>query len=211
MLDSLDLRGRVITGDAQFCQRAICAQIVAAGGDYFFAVKENQPLLLADLVTLFALPPWGEPMSADLRLGKQHGREELRLLRCSAALAGYSDWPGLGYACTVQRVVTRQGKTSYEEAYAVTSLTPARTTAAALQALWRGHWSIENSLHHTRDVTFDEDRCQVRTGQAPAALAAVRNTVIGVVHRAGHTNVAAALRTFAAQPAHALHAIGIAL
>jgi predicted transposase YbfD/YdcC len=211
VLATLDLRGRVITGDALFCQRALCAQIVAGGGDYLFAVKDNQPTVLADLVTLFALPPRGEPMPADLRFGKQHGREELRLLRCSAALVGYSDWPGLGYACTVQRVVTRKGKTTYEEAYAVTSLTPERTTAAALQALWRGHWSIENSLHHTRDVTFDEDRCQTRTGQAPQALAAVRNTVIGVVHRAGHPNVAAARRSYAAQPTDALHRLGIAL
>lgn len=75
-------------GDAQFCQRAVCAQIVAAGGDYLFVVKENQPTLLADLVTLIALPPWDEPMPADLRSGRQHGRDELRLLRCSAALMG---------------------------------------------------------------------------------------------------------------------------
>lgn len=211
MLATLDLHGRVITGDAQCCQRALCEQIVAGGGDYFFAVKENQPTLLADLVTLFALPPRGDAMPADLRCGKAHGRQELRLLRCSAALDGFSDWPRLGYACTVQRVVTRKGKTSYEEAYAVTSLTPARTTAAALQALWRGHWSIENGLHHTRDVTFDEDRCQVRTGKAPQALAAVRNTVIGIVHRAGRRNVAEALRSYATEPAQALRRLGIAL
>jgi hypothetical protein len=94
---------------------------------------------------------------------------------------------------------------------AVTSLTPARTTAAALQTLWRGHWAIENGLHHMRDVTFDEDCCQVRSGRAPEALAAVRNTVIGVVHRAGATNVAAALRSYAAHPVRALQRLGITL
>lgn len=201
----------MVTGDAQFCQRELCTQIVAAGGDYFFSVKENQPTLLADVVTLFALPPPGEAMPADLRWHTAHGREELRLLRCSAALVGFSDWPQLGYACTVQRVVTVKGRTSYEEAYAVTSLTPERTRAAALQALWRGHWSIENGLHYVRDVTLGEDRCQVRTGHAPAALAAVRNTVIGLVHRAGHTNVAAALRHYGHHPAQALACLGIAL
>lgn len=111
----------------------------------------------------------------------------------------------------VQRVVTRARQTTYKEAYAVTSLTPQRTTAAVLQALWRGHWAIENGLHHVRDVTFDEDRCQVRTGQAPQALAAVRNTVIGIVRRAGRTNVATALRSYAAQPAQTLLRLGIAL
>ena len=70
----------MVTGDAQFCQRAVCEQIVAAGGDYLFVVKEHQPTLLVDLVTVFALPPWGEPMPADLRFGQQHGREELRWL-----------------------------------------------------------------------------------------------------------------------------------
>lgn len=211
VLRRLELRGRVITGDAQFCQRSVCQQILAQGGDYFFVVKENQPTLLEELAVLVAEPPWDEPMPADLRRGRGHGRDELRLLRCSAALGGYTDWPGLGYACTVQRVVTRAGKTSYEQAYAVTSLTPARTTAAQLQALWRGHWGIENRLHWVRDETFGEDRCQVRTGHAPQGLAAVRNTVIGVLRRAGYTNLAAALRSYRAEPGHALALLGIAL
>lgn len=72
-----------------------------------------------------------------------------------------------------------------------------------------GHWGSENRLHWVRDVTFGEDRCQVRTGSGPAALAAVRNTVIGVVRRAGHTNVAAALRTYAGRPEAALPLLGL--
>lgn len=211
MLDGLDLRGRIVTGDAQFCQREVCERIVAAGGDYLFVVKANQPMLLEEVAVLFTAPPWGEPMPADLRFGRGHGREELRLLRCSAALAGYTDWPKLGYACTVQRVVTRAGKTTYEESYAVTSLTPARVSAAQLQQLWRGHWGIENRLHWVRDVTLGEDRCQVRTGSGPQGLAAVRNTVIAVLRGAGHTNIAAALRTYAGKPEAALALLGIAL
>jgi hypothetical protein len=62
-----------------------------------------------------------------------------------------------------------------------------------------------------RDVTFGEDRCQVRTGNAPAALAAVRNTVIGIVHHAGHGNVAAALRHYNHQPLEALACLGLTL
>ncbi len=210
MLGPLDLRKQVVTGDAQFCQRELCAQILAQGGDYLFVVKENQPTLLEDLITLFADPPRDESMPADLRVGRGHGREELRLLRCSAALVGYPTWPGLRTACTVQRVVTRAGITSYEESYAITSLPLARVSAAQLQQLWRGHWGIENRLHWIRDVTFGEDRCQARTGSGPAALAAVRNTVIGLVRRAGHTNVAAALRTYAGRPEAALPLLGLA-
>ena len=111
----------------------------------------------------------------------------------------------------MQRVVTRQGKTTDEQAYAVTRLTPAQITAAGLQTLWRGHWRSENRLPWIRDETFGEDRCQVRTGNAPQALSAVRNTVIGIVRCAGHANVAAALRTYSHQPRRALALLGIAL
>lgn len=207
----MELRGRVVTGDALFCQRELCEQIRRQGGHYFFAVKANQPSLLEEVATLFAEPPWDEVQPADLRLNRGHGREELRLLRCSTALSGYSDWPGLGTVCSVQRVVTRAGKTSYEQAYAVTSLQPGRRAAAQCQALWRGHWGIENGLHWVRDVTFGEDQCQVRTGNGPQALAVLRNGVIGILRQAGHTNLAAALRSYAGHPRQALALIGIAL
>lgn len=209
MVAQLELRGRVVTGDAQFCQRELSAQVVGHGGDYFWVVKENQPTLLEDLRTLFAAPPEGEAMPANLRFGRHGDREEVRLLRCSLALVGYTDWPHLGYACTVQRVVTRKGKTTYEQQYAVSSLTPARADAARLQAVWRGHWSIENKLHWVRDETFGEDACQIRTGNGPQAMAAIRNTVIGVLRGARQTNIAAALRTHAGQPYHALALLGL--
>jgi len=64
-------------------------------------------------------------------------------------------------------LVTRRGKTSREVAYAVTSLAPEQTSPHRLLALWRGHWGIENRVHWVRNVTFDEDRCMVRTGAAP--------------------------------------------
>lgn len=49
LLGLLPLRGRVVTGDAIFCQADVCAAITAAGGDYPFTVKDNQPGLAADL------------------------------------------------------------------------------------------------------------------------------------------------------------------
>jgi hypothetical protein len=88
--------------------------------------------------------------------------------------------------------------------YFVTSLPPARADARRLLALVRGHWGIENRLHHVRDVTFGEDRSAIRTGAAPQAVAACRNLVIALARRAGHTNVAAALRTYAGRPAAAV-------
>src|SRR4029453_16236449 len=93
----------------------------------------------------------------------------------------------------------------------VTSLVPERADAARLLALVRGQWRIENQSHGVRDVTFDEDRFQVRCGHIPQVMAALRNTVIGLMRWAGHTNIAAACRRFAAQPRAALHRIGIEL
>jgi hypothetical protein len=76
-------------------------------------------------------------------------------------------------------------------------------------AVVRGHWHIENKSHGVRDVTFDEDRSQVRCGSIPQVMAALRNTAMGLLRWAGHTNIAAACRRLAAQPAQALALIGI--
>ena len=62
-----------------------------------------------------------------------------------------------------------------------------------------------------RDVTFDEDRSQVRCGSIPQIMAALRNTVIGLLRWAGYTNIATACRRLAAQPTQALVLIGIEL
>jgi hypothetical protein len=74
--------------------------------------------------------------------------------------------------------------------------------------LTRHHWGIENRSHWVRDVTFDEDRSQVRCGSTPEVMAALRNAVIGLLRAGGATNIAAACRRCAAQPAHALALIG---
>ena len=93
--------------------------------------------------------------------------------------------------------------------YGVTSLHPERATPERLLELVRGHWQIENKSHWVRDVTFDADRSQVRCGSIPQVMVALRNTAIGLLRWAGHTNIAAACRRLAAQPVQALALIGI--
>jgi hypothetical protein len=93
----------------------------------------------------------------------------------------------------------------------VTSLRPERGTPERLLALVRGHWQIENKSHWVRDVTFDADRSQVRCGNIPQVMAALRHTTIGLLRGAGSSNIAAACRRFAAQPDLALTLIGIKL
>lgn len=170
-------------------------------------MKENQPTLWQDIADLWDMGPL--PLPQAVQAGRHGDRWEERSLWASEALVGYSDWPHLAQACRMERLVARRGKTSREVAYAVTSLGPDRASPKRLLTLWRGHWGIENRLHWVRDVTFDEDRCQVRSEAAPQVMAALRNTVIGLIRMAAHPNIAAALRRHAAHPADALALLGI--
>lgn len=194
-----------------FTHAAIAQTILDAGGEYLMAVKENQPTLLEDVTILFADPVANRVIAQETRL--HGGRIEQRTLCTSAALVGYSDWPGLAQALCMERRVTDKatGETRCETAYAVTSLSPAAAPPAILIVLWREHWHIENKMHWVRDVTFAEDRSTVRAGTIPQALAALRNTVIGAHRLAGAANIAAACRRCAAQPALAFAALGLAI
>jgi predicted transposase YbfD/YdcC len=214
LLCHLGLEGRIITMDALLTQRQIAQQIVAARGDYVMVVKDNQPQLLSDIQTVFALSPVaGEQRTAAATLDLGHGRIEQRGLQTSNVLMGYSDWPGLAQVFRLERqvIIKKTGEVREEVVASVTSLAPERADAARLLDLVRGRWQIENQSHWVRDVTFDEDRSQVRCGHIPQVMAALRNTVIGLMRWAGHTNIAAACRRFAAQPRAALHLIGITL
>jgi predicted transposase YbfD/YdcC len=214
LLRQLVLQDRVVTMDALLTQRPIAQQIVEAGGDYVMMVKNNQPQLREDIATVFALPPLvEETRTVAEAVDCGHGRIEQRRLQTSDVLTGYSDWPGLAQVFQLERQVIskKTGEVREEVVAGVTSLAVDRADAACLLALVRGHWHIENKSHWVRDVTFDEDRSQVRCGNIPQVMAALRNTVIGLMRRAGYTNIAAACRRFAAQPALALALIGIEL
>jgi len=118
-------------------------------------------------------------------------------------------WPHLQQVCRLERQRVVKGKKQVEVSYAITSLPATEADAKRLLTLSRGHWGIENRLHWVRDVTFDEDRSQVRTGAAPQVLAGLRNLVISLVRRDGHSNVAAALRRHNAHLSEAFDMMGL--
>jgi len=213
LLCQLVLEGRIVTMDALLTQRHVAQTIVDKGGDYVMIVKDNQPQLRADIELVFALPPAGDRQETARTVDIGHGRIEQRNITTSEALVGYSAWPGLAQVFELGRHVITQKTTAerVEVVYGVTSLSPERGTPKRLLALIRGHWQIENKSHWVRDVTFDEDRSQVRCGNIPQVLAALRNTTIGLLRWAGYANIAAACRRFAAQPDLALALIGIKL
>jgi hypothetical protein len=145
---------------------------------------------------------------------RRHGREEVRLLWLLAdpvVLRGAgvhgtvgAPWPHLAQVGRLERrrTVSRRGQvhSSVEVTYLITSLSPSHADARTVLGHSRSHWGIENRLHYVRDRTFDEDRSQVRTGAAPQVMATVRNLALALLRRAGHANIAAALRTYAGRP-----------
>jgi len=212
VLKSLILEGRVVTMDALLTQRRVAEDILAGGGDYVMIVKENQQKLLDDVKTVFHGPCSHllKTSSAET-VDAGHGRIEERHLTISDELSDYSDWPGLHQVFQLTRTATlkKTGKIRKETVYGITSLTPQQADAARLMNLVRCHWHIENKSHWVRDVTFGEDKSQVRCGNAPQVMAAFRNTAIGLARSVGKTNIAAACREFAAKPALAMKLIGI--
>ena len=214
LLRHVILEGRVVTMDALLTQRSIAQQIVDAGGDYVMMVKDNQPRLHEDITTVFALAPVaGETRTVAETVDGGHGRIEQRRLQTRDVLVGHSDWPGLAQVFPVERyvILKKTGEVREEVVAGVTSLPPAGADAPRVLALIRSQWLIENQSHWVRDVTCDEDRSQVRCGNIPQVMATLRNTAIGLMRQAGYTNIAAACRRFAAQPALALKLLGIEL
>jgi predicted transposase YbfD/YdcC len=214
LIEMLVLKGVVITGDAMFTRRQMAQKIISAGGDYLISVKANQPSLLEDIKQAFTDQWWmADTLTQATTLDSHADRIEERSLKASTALSGYSDWPGLKQVLRMERTITnkRTGVSRQEEAYAITSLDERRASAEELLKLWREHWHIENKLHYVRDVTFKEDKSQVRAGKIPQVMAALRNAAISLMRMTGATNIAAACRRYAAQPGLAMAAIGLDL
>ncbi len=119
-------------------------------------------------------------------------------------------FPHAKLAIRIHRRRTESGKKETRRTdYAVTSLDAHQTTPAQIAAFIRGQWSIENSSHHIRDVTFAEDASTVHTGTAPRAMATFRNLAIGALKTLAATNIAKTTRAIRADPARALPILGI--
>jgi hypothetical protein len=107
-------------------------------------------------------------------------------------LDGYLDWPGAARVGRLEREVTVGGESTVEVQYLITSVPPGLADAASLLDWARGHWGIENRLHHVRDATMGEDASRARSGSAPQVLAALRNLAISAMRLDSVTNIAAA-------------------
>ena len=124
-------------------------------------------------------------MSRAETIDKDHGRIETRMIAVRTKLPARLDtiWPDLAQIARIER--RREIKTLCERQviYAITSLPPERYHAARLLAISRDHWQIENRLFHVRDVTFAEDASRIRSGNAPRAVAHLRDAALTVIRK----------------------------
>ncbi len=201
-----------MTPDAGLASPVLAQQILQQGGQYLMVIKRNHGQLYEELTWVFDQPPLpcDSPWHEATTVSKGHGRLETRHLTCTADLDDYLTWPGVQQVLRreCERIELTTGKVSQAVTYALTSVTIAAATPQELEGYWRGHWTIENRVHYVRDVSMGEDAQQMHTGNAPQALAALRNTLLKLLRGAGWTNIAAALRHFAGAPHEALRFIG---
>lgn len=211
VLEHIAAFGHVVTGDALFAQRKICQQIVKAGGGYVFTVKGNQQRLEQDIRLFFADVSLKTKLTAHTSVDRWKGRVEKRTIRLSKDpdLLSYLEWPGLTHVWECRRRITRHAKTTLEIVVGIAGLPSSFDTAKNLNQYIRGHWSIENGLHRRRDVTFGEDKATIRKKHAVQIMAALRNLVISIFHRATVRSFPTAFRRFSAHPEELFTFLGL--
>ena len=187
-----DLAGAVITIDALHTRSDTAQVITGRGADYVMTVKGNMPTLYKRLKKL----PWAA-VPAVSAVSTGHGRRARRTIKAVLAPA-WIGFDGAAQVAQLRRTVTKKGKKTVEVVYLITSDRDA--DPAALAAWVRGHWEIENRLHWVRDMTDQEDKSLVRTGNAPRVMASLRSLAISLLRLDGHANIAAANRHHARDP-----------
>ena len=193
LLKSLDLDGITITADALLTQRAIAKFLVEKKrAHYHFIVKANQKHLLEALTTEFANRKT-TPDSIQHDMG--HGRIETRKIWVTQRLNQYLDFPHVRQAFIIEREVIHKktGKKTVEIAYGITSADTHESNPAGILNTNRGHWCIE-SHHHMLDVSYDEDRCTLRTGYGPENMTCLRRFAISTIKSISNKSVAETIR-----------------
>lgn len=217
ILKQVNLHGTIVLGDAMHAQRAVSAQIVAAGGAFVWTIKGNQPrtkwaiekLFVREVCNLKRGAPLTEHCGQAVEVGKGHGRLEKRTLLVSTELNEYLDWPHVAQVFRLEREVWHAKHQAWRRQiiYGLTSLSPEKASPKQLLRLTRAYWGIENGLHYRRDVTLQEDATRLTVGNAGHNLAILNNLVVSLCLQAGFHNLAKARRLFAAKPDQALKLI----
>lgn len=200
LLDQLDLTGVVVTADAMHTQDAHAKYLHGRGAHYVLIAKQNRPTLARELAAL----PWKDVKVAFTSTNTGHGRVETRTIKVVRPPRRLS-FPHARQAICLRRWRRgRGGKVQTETVYAVTDLDFDQATPAQLAQIIRGHWTIEDKVHYVRDMTFDEDRSQTRTGTSAQVMATFRNIAISLHRLAGAATIAQATRAIMRRPERVL-------
>ena len=183
VLDLIDIKGDVVTIDAMGCQRAIAEKIREKKADYVLSVKENQRALYENIQDYFEYleSKEGRREICDTwngELEKEHGRIERRSVTVVTAVDFLEEgkvWKDLAAIIRYRSNRTVGEQTTVTDRYYISSM---KTSAETFSGLIRGHWSIENRLHWSLDVTFGEDASQVKKGNAPLNLNILRKIAL---------------------------------
>jgi predicted transposase YbfD/YdcC len=187
LLEVLEVSGCIVTIDAMGCQTEIAEKIIEREADYVLSLKENQGQLYEDVAHLFADLEDSQykayVFDYEKTVNKDHGRIEIR--ECWTIsdpeilqhLRGFANWKRL---TTVSRIRAQRWigeERSCEDRYHIASLSGAKRVLGAV----RSHWGIENELHWTLDLAFDEDRCRVRKDHGPENFALLRHIALNLL------------------------------
>lgn len=207
LIENIDLEGKVVTADAMHAQRGHAEYLVEEkSAHYIFQIKGNQQSVLETIKDIDE-SEFNEEFTTK---EKGHGRIEIRTIQVTDKVDKIN-FPYARQAFKIKRVTTDlDGKNkSVEIAYYITSIPPEDSDDDVLLTTTRNHWQIENCLHWVRDVTFDEDRSQIRTGNGPRVMASLRNLAISLFHLNGFDNIAKALRRFGRKMQRPLQLVGL--
>jgi predicted transposase YbfD/YdcC len=179
LLKLLDITDVVVTMDAMHTQRDTAEAILTGGGHYLFTVKDNQ-VMLKDFIAGLDWRP--APIYQQTEHG--HGRTVTRQVQALPA-PQWIDFPHAAQVLKLRRKATAKTGVTTKVVYLISSLPPHHTDLTVIAGYVQGHWGIETRLHWVRDVTFDEDRSQVRTGAGPTTMATLRNIIITILRMTG--------------------------
>jgi predicted transposase YbfD/YdcC len=186
LLERLAIKGALVTIDAMGTQTDIAAKILERGGDYLLALKENRPVLHADVERFFADAP-NDAVTTLQTTDGDHGRLEIRKhtvchdvgwLFSDRRYAGEVAFPGLVMIGMIESEVERNGKLERARRYYLCST---RLDAATFARAVRAHWGVENRLHWVLDVVFHDDLARLRSGHGPENMAVVKHMALNLM------------------------------
>jgi predicted transposase YbfD/YdcC len=190
LLQLLALKGCIVTMDAMGCQTAIAGQIRAQEGDYLLALKSNHKKAYKAIKQHFHPHiehqlPWRTAENFFDAFDDSHGRTVRRRvwvitdLKPIPELAKWPDLPSVIGVETIRAAYPGAVITSDYRIY-ISSLI---RSATAFVTMIRQHWDIENKLHGSLDVTFNEDRCRIRKDHAAENMVALRHIALNLLRQ----------------------------